>query len=233
MQAMHCGPPTLRGNSVPLLLGHRGARRYAAENTIPAFELALEHGCDGFECDVRATADGQAVICHDPRLAGCTIAQTCHDGLLERAPNLASLAEVLERFAGRCYLYLEIKVAGLEGCVLRLLEANLPQRGFVVASFLPEVIEAFAFHARGAGVPLGFICDEPHELVRWPHLPVQIVMPKHTLITPGLVQELHANGKQVFTWTVNHEREMHAVAAAGVDGLVSDDTALLPRVLRK
>ncbi len=230
---MDSSGPTPFHYSVPLLLGHRGARRYAAENTIPAFELALEHGCDGFECDVRATADGQAVICHDPLLAGCTIGQTCHHGLLQRAPNLTSLAEVLERFAGRCYLYLEIKVAGLEGCVLRLLEEHPPQRGFVVASFLPEVIEAFASHARGADAPLGLICDERRELVRWRDLPVQVVMPKHTLITPGLVQKLHANGKQVFAWTVNHEREMHAAASAGVDGLVSDDTALLPRLLRK
>jgi glycerophosphoryl diester phosphodiesterase len=230
---MQFGHSTLRGNSVPLLLGHRGARHYAAENTIPAFELALEHGCDGFECDVRSTADGQAILCHDPFLAGCAIARTHYDNLQERAPNLASLEEVLERFAGRCYLYLEIKVAGLEDCVFKLLEQHPPQHGFVMASFLPEVIEAFASHARGAGVPLGFICDKRRELARWRDLPVQVVMPKHTLITPDLVKELHANEKQVFVWTVNQEREMHILAAAGVDGLVSDDTALLRRVLRK
>ncbi len=39
----------------PLLLGHRGAKSYAPENTIEAFELALQHGCDGFEFDVRLT----------------------------------------------------------------------------------------------------------------------------------------------------------------------------------
>ena len=48
-------------------LGHRGARavRQIPENTLASFELCLQHGCDGFEFDVRLSADGQAVICHD------------------------------------------------------------------------------------------------------------------------------------------------------------------------
>ncbi len=58
----------------PLLLGHRGARRAAPENTLEAFDLALAHGCDGFEFDVRMTRDGRCVICHDPRLRGREIA---------------------------------------------------------------------------------------------------------------------------------------------------------------
>ena len=58
----------------PLLLGHRGAKSYAPENTIEAFELALQHGCDGFEFDVRFTADAQAVICHDPKFNRVEIA---------------------------------------------------------------------------------------------------------------------------------------------------------------
>ncbi len=51
-----------------LLLGHRGARKYAPENTFAAFDLALTHGADGFEFDVRRTRDGANVIGHDPRL---------------------------------------------------------------------------------------------------------------------------------------------------------------------
>jgi glycerophosphoryl diester phosphodiesterase len=56
----------------PLLLGHRGARgiRSIPENTIASFDRALADGCDGFEFDVRLTADGEAVICHDPVFRG-------------------------------------------------------------------------------------------------------------------------------------------------------------------
>jgi glycerophosphoryl diester phosphodiesterase len=61
----------------PLLLGHRGLRVPQAppENTFAAFDLALQHGCDGFEFDVRLTGDGRAVICHDPWAQGIVIAE--------------------------------------------------------------------------------------------------------------------------------------------------------------
>jgi glycerophosphoryl diester phosphodiesterase len=56
----------------PLLLGHRGTCRSASvrENTFNAFNLALTRGCDGFEFDVRLTADRVAVVCHDPEYRG-------------------------------------------------------------------------------------------------------------------------------------------------------------------
>ena len=38
------------------------------ENTFASFDLALEHGCDGFEFDVRLTGCGRAVVCHDPKV---------------------------------------------------------------------------------------------------------------------------------------------------------------------
>lgn len=44
---------------------HRGASAYAPENTLPAFQLALEQGADGVELDVQRTADGHIVVIHD------------------------------------------------------------------------------------------------------------------------------------------------------------------------
>jgi glycerophosphoryl diester phosphodiesterase len=59
----------------PLLLGHRGARLpQVPENTIAAFDLALQAGCDGFEFDVRCSKDGQLVVAHDARLCGLEVA---------------------------------------------------------------------------------------------------------------------------------------------------------------
>ena len=57
-------------NSRLLRLGHRGARALTSipENTLASFDRALADGCDGFEFDVRLTADGEAVVCHDPSL---------------------------------------------------------------------------------------------------------------------------------------------------------------------
>jgi glycerophosphoryl diester phosphodiesterase len=111
----------LNATCKPLLLGHRGARRAASENTLAAFELALAHGCDGFEFDVRATADGVPVICHDPEVANLAIDRCSFAQLTARRPDLPELNQVLERFASRAYLYIELKVGGLEDAVLAAL----------------------------------------------------------------------------------------------------------------
>ncbi|MBQ8028270.1 MAG: glycerophosphodiester phosphodiesterase [Clostridia bacterium] len=47
------------------VISHRGANRYAPQNTMPAFKKSIELGVDGFETDVHLTKDGQLVICHN------------------------------------------------------------------------------------------------------------------------------------------------------------------------
>ncbi len=212
-----------------LLLGHRGARRCAPENTIAAFELALAHGCDGFEFDVRLTADACAVICHDDRLARRAIAANTHAELLVRDPALPTLDEVLARFAQHAYLYIELKVVGLERRLLSALTEHAPERGYVVASFLSEVLEAV--YALDATVPLGYICDRKKLLPRWRELPVACVMPHHKLASREVVEQLRHAGKQVFVWTVNDRRRMLQMAELGVDAVLSDDTRLLCETL--
>lgn len=54
--------------SRPILLGHRGAKNYAPENTLAAFTLALEQGADGVELDAKLSADGVVVVHHDAML---------------------------------------------------------------------------------------------------------------------------------------------------------------------
>jgi glycerophosphoryl diester phosphodiesterase len=214
-----------------LLLGHRGARHYAPENTLVSFDLAMAHGCDGFEFDVRSSADGQAVICHDPRLMRLTVASSSYAELTARCPSLTTLEEVLSRFAARAYLYVELKVPGLEDVLLSALVAHPPQRGYIVASFFPDVITTV--HARDANIPLGFICGNREELPRWRSLPIAMVAPRVNLLGAELVSELHEGHKQVFVWTVNKVKKMQSIAALGVDGIVSDDTELLSHTFRR
>ena len=206
----------------PLLLGHRGARKYAPENTLPALQLALDHGCDGFEFDVRMTADMHAVICHDPKYLRRVISESKRSEL-----DVPALEEVISRFADKAFLNIELKVSGTESCTAELLRLH-PFRG-IVSSFLPEVIEKFASYR--TDVPLGLICESNRQLARWKDLPIQAVMANRGLISEKLVTELHAAGKQVFVWTVNKASEMTRFEDWGVDGLISDDTKLLAATL--
>jgi len=210
----------------PLLLGHRGARAVEAipENTLPSFDLALQHGCDGFEFDVRLARDGFPVICHDAEVAGTKIAEAQREAL-----RLPGLEEVLARYSARAFLDIELKVPGLDGRWLTALQATPPRRGWVASSFLPEALKSL--RACASGVPLGIICDQKKELARWRHLPVEYVIPHHTLVSRQLIHEVHAAGKQLFAWTVNDERDMVRLAEWGVDGIISDETERLCRML--
>ena len=48
-----------------IILGHRGASGYAPENTLEAFQLAMDMGADGFELDVHLSKDGELIVMHD------------------------------------------------------------------------------------------------------------------------------------------------------------------------
>jgi glycerophosphoryl diester phosphodiesterase len=214
--------------SCPLLLGHRGARatRSIPENTLESFDLALAQGCDGFEFDVRQTADGRAVICHDPTVRGIEVARA-ESGDLQ---DLPVLQEVLARYSPTAFLDVEVKVSGLEAIVVQALRAHPPQRGYVVSSFLPEVLLALSTLDRE--IPLGLICEERQQLALWTELPIVFVIPHHSLVDEALCQLLHAARKQILVWTVNRREEMLQLRSWGVDGIISDDTKLLLEELR-
>ncbi len=211
----------------PLLLGHRGARALHSipENTVASFDRALADGCDGFEFDVRLTADGSAVVCHDLQSAGVDIAQA----RAEQFPALPRLEDVLARYHARAFLDVELKIAGLEAMVATTLRKFPPQRGFVVSSFLPEVLRQT--HAQDSAIPLGLICETRAELARWKDLPVEYVIPHHKLADPEGISMIRGAGKKILVWTVNDAQAMLRFAQAGVDGIISDDTDLLERTL--
>ena len=210
----------------PLLLGHRGARgtRSIPENTLPSFDLALAHGCEGFEFDVRQTGDGRCVICHDPEFKNVEIA-LAGGGELEELPVLD---EVLERYQGQAFLDIEIKVPGLENAAIASLRTHRPQRGYVVSSFLPEVL--LQLRRLDDDLPLGLICETRAQLAGWEQLPVQFVIPHYTLTDANVCNAVHATGRKLFTWTVNRQEQMLHFKEMGVDGIISDDTEMLGKL---
>lgn len=216
----------VRGNR-PLLLGHRGARAVHSivENTFESFDRALADGCDGFEFDVRLTADGVAVACHDPSFHGIEIATATS----AQVPQLPRFEQVLSRYQERAFLDIELKVTGLEKIVLELLRKYTPKRGYVVSSFLTDVLVALCENEEG--VPLGLICETRDELRRWTELPVAYVIPHHKLATESLVCELKSAGKKIMVWTVNDSRAAQQFRTLRVDGIITDETGLLCRTL--
>ena len=218
-----------------LLLGHRGARLYAPENTLAAFDLALEHGANGFEFDVRRTRDSKTILCHDPKLHRLTLRrrtlkQIAHHcaALNHQAPP--SLEDALERYGRAAFLNIEVKVRGMEPMIVRALRHARP-RHYFISSFLPGVVRKL--HQLDRTLVLGALAQTRWQLRRWPLLPVTYVVPHYRLLSQKLVDTLHAAGKTVVTWTVNDPRHMLRAADLGVDGIISDDTRLLVETLGK
>ena len=213
--------------SRPLLLGHRGARALKSipENTLASFDQALADGCDGFEFDVRLTADGIPLVCHDPLTRSIEIARSS----AKQLSTLPLLQDVLARYQDRAFLDIELKVSGLEKITVALLQQHPPRRGFVASSFLPEALRGV--HALNAGIPLGLICETKAELNSWSELPVDYVIPHYTLVDPALMSEIKAADKKILVWTVNTPADMKRFAGLGVDGIISDNTSLLCHTL--
>jgi len=212
----------------PILLGHRGARgtRSVPENSIFSFDLALEHGCDGFEFDLRLSGCGGAVVHHGPRLNGVPLPRTnC-----EQVKHLPRLENVLRHYGPRVFLDIELKVKGIESIAISALREHAPLH-YVVSSFLPDVI--MELKARSALVPVGVICEKPGQLVRWRKLPVEYVIVHRSLLTRKLVRLIHEAGRKVFVWTVNDEFSMLRFRGWGVDGIISDNTRLLGKVFTR
>jgi glycerophosphoryl diester phosphodiesterase len=213
----------------PLLLGHRGAPNKGSieGNSVAAFDRAVEHGCDGFEFDVRRTACGRAVISHDARFGRVKVSHA----LCGELRGLPRLEDIVRQYGQRAFLDIELKVKGLEGRVLAILRDHPPERDYVVSSFLPDVL--LELKARSAVVPVGLICEKPRQLVAWRKLPLDYVIVHQSLVTRRLVHLFHGAGRKVLVWTVNSRRAMLQLASWRVDGIVSDRSELLVATLRR
>jgi glycerophosphoryl diester phosphodiesterase len=205
------------------MLGHRGARATSSvpENTYASFDLALQHACDGFEFDVRLAGCGRALVCHDPKVDGITVS----DATADQLRHLPVLEEMLQRYGQRAFLDIELKVPALESKVLDSLRECRIEEDYVVSSFLLEVVKELK--TRSAKVQTGFICDKPAYLAAWRESAAEYVIPKHSLVTRKLVEEVHSAGKKLLAWTVNDSKTMLRLADWKVDGIISDDTQLL------
>ena len=103
-----------------LVVAHRGASAIAPENTLEAFEKAIQLGADMVEFDVRRSADGVLVVSHDPL----------------PPTDVPTVEQVVDLCRGRIALDVELKEPGLEDEVLRAVSGS----DFVVTSFLPDVV---------------------------------------------------------------------------------------------
>lgn len=233
-----------------LVIGHRGARARAPENTVAAFEAALADGADGIEFDVLLTADGIPVISHDDDLRRtCGIDLRLSDLTLDevRALDVAAttpgwsgsepmptLGEIVERFHGRTRLFVELKAnidldRGFRPASL-VAERALPLlqglQGIVVSSFDPSGPAYIHEHSSlpvAIAVAAAASCTTYGTSAR--ALGCAQVHLEASMVDRESIQAASALGLEVLAWTVNDAAGAARFAALGVAGVFSDDPA--------
>ena len=222
--------------SFPLVIGHRGAMGYIAENTIPSIEKAIELGADGIEIDVFKCASGELVVFHDIMLGKLTnlngnIEETSLDSL-KKAKVLGSYAiptlnEVMDLIDGSLILNIELKGSGTAVPTNDLLQDYFKNSSWdpskiIISSFKWDELNIFS--NLNKEVPIAVLTDrDPLEAIPFAKkIKAYAINPKYSLLTNKNSKIIKDEGIKLFPWTVNDPSDIKSLISLGVDGIITD-----------
>jgi len=241
--------------SRPILFAHRGDLAYAPENTLPAFQQALQKGADGVELDSKLTADGHVIVMHDSTVDRTT------DGKGRVASFTLEAIRVLdagkwfnEKFAGTKVPLLEevFEVVGKDKMinielksydtsrdslmikVCELIKRHNNQSQILFSSFFPSTLKIAAQTL--PEVPRGLLAMRG-VLGLWPRSfgfmfgDYQALHPHISSTSREQIQRAHRLNRRVHVWTVNTSKEINQLKEWGVDGIITDDPQMAVRAL--
>jgi glycerophosphoryl diester phosphodiesterase len=165
-------------------VAHRGASSEAPENTLAAFQKAIEVGADMIEFDVRRSLNGGLLISHDP--------------IRKPGPLVPALEETLRVTAGRIQLDVELKEPDCERDAIELLLRYFPLEHFCITSFLAPVLREI--RALNPRIRTGLIFATWNESVRTACLSADADL---LVAHYRLIDQAEPIGKPVFAWTVD------------------------------
>jgi glycerophosphoryl diester phosphodiesterase len=230
------------------LWAHRGASLFAPENTLAAFRAAEAAGAHGIELDVHVTRDGVPVVIHDTDVKRTTNGSGTVTGMLlqdlkrldaggwfspgysgERVPTLS---EVLEWAQDRVRLNIEIKASASGEAVLRLLR-DFPAARVLVSSFNHNLLSDL--RQCQSALSLGFLVETlfwGRALKKAANCRAESLHPRIDRLSPAMVNAARRLGLKIYPWTVNDPASLPGLKGLGVDGLFTDDPAVMVQALK-
>jgi glycerophosphoryl diester phosphodiesterase len=222
------------------VLGHRGARHAAPENTLAAFELALREGADGVELDVRLDGDGQVIVLHDPTLTRVTSgADTRHAedissaelarldlGQGERVPLLADVLSWAREHEQRLNIELKSDVRNRKLLLTQVARvvSSVALPNLLFSSFHPHFVWWLARHL--PELPRAWLVHDRQRVLKYAPglrlLGANAINPQHTLLTARRAARAKRAALLVNVWTVNDPARARELAGLGVDAIISD-----------
>lgn len=237
----------------PLNFAHRGARKQAPENTLPAFERAVELKADGIELDVQLTADHEVVVYHDEHLGRTSngvgrlsnlklsaLRELDAGGYYEPSfagTKIPTLGEVFESIGQKLLINVEIKPFVRHKIALPLVVDLIKLHGLekrvIVSSFNPWIVRAMRQHAPDIGRGI-LIEDKPLSLSGRERVLKSMIgsyharHPQLSNVDSRYVSWAHQHGYRVNVWTVNEPEDIRCMINCGVDMIISD----VPNIVR-
>jgi len=237
----------------PVIIAHRGASMDAPENTLAAFELAVEQGADAIELDVKLCATGEPVVIHDGTVDRTTngtgeVGSLSLSALREldagswfdsqyAGERLPTLGEVFQRVGQDILINVELTnyqrpLDGLAEAVAEVIRDRGMADRVWFSSFNPVSLRRIRRLVPNAPVGLLLARGGPRRLFRvvagW-ITRYDAVHPEFSDLNAAYVAEIHAGGRPVFPYTINHAADLRRTAGLGVDGLITDVPALARR----
>lgn len=231
----------------PLIVAHRGGSPEDVDNSLAAFEHALAIGADLIECDLRRSAEGTIVLCHDASAGGRKLSTLSVPQIRAIIPTLLTLEELLDRLvdagpSGR--LVLDLKERGIERLLIPLLEA----RPELVSNVLVSTVHTMSLRRLSQRFPrIRLALSRGHLIsslqptglhgaiakVLRPVFPVWLslqvrwcgataVAMQYRLIDPTAVKRYHRLGCRAYCWTVDDCADARRLADAGVDMIATN-----------
>lgn len=232
-----------------MVVAHRGASGLVHENTIEAFEKAVEIGADCIELDIRKTKDGKIIVFHDRTIDGKEISSLLFSelkGISQKAGfSVPTFEEALQYIKGKILVDIEFKEGGYEEEAVALIHKHLNDSEFYVRSFYDEILIRIKKidPAIRTALLLGF--DAPKHVIRtrlselFPRARIRktgcdFVSPHYRLLKFWYVQRMKRLGIPVCVWTVNEEDLMKDVLFhKKVDSIVTNYPNIAIAVLKK
>lgn len=238
----------------PVIFAHRGASAHAPENTLAAFELALTQNADAIELDVKLSADGRAVVIHDPTVDRTTGSHgRVKDLSLEQLRSLNAgrnfsersdgekiplLEEVFEALGKRTFINVELTNYStprdllVETVCMLVKQFGLQQHVMFSSFFASNLSKARLYLPE---VPRGLLAFDGW-LGSWARSfgfnfgKYQALHPYLKDVTSQQVQRVHRLNRRIHVWTVNAAEDMRRLFHWGVDGIFTDDPQLAVQV---
>ena len=221
-----------------LLIGHRGAKAYAPENTLTSFKKALEIGVNAVELDVRKTKDNQIVVIHDADVKRTTNGKGLVSELIleqiksfsagdrEKIPTLEEALDFLDK---KVTVLVELKEAGYEKEVIETVKDRGLQKNVIVVSFLEDALKKV--RELDDNIETGLIyAKHRNPLKAALELKTNYLLGLYRFVHSGNIEKAHQNGVKVVVWTINSPAEVEEYIKKGVDGIASDKPDILMKL---